>query len=1641
MHIKIGRRLVPHALERALHRNSPFDARGALTAAAPPFEVIFDLSDVEWVDFGAAAQIVLLAQRLTQSDVRVVIHFPSRRADLVEETNAQNASKGQQGEIPALSRRLRATAFLRYLRFPEALEALSNRASPNKISLLCDGETQTFSEGVVGSQEQYLNVFPLKWLNLRDEEGRAEMIAFLTAFLSSNYKQGHGVSRKDASALAETVLFELIENVEAHSNSDAEALVCGWARESAHGILQQDYLPEEGHFLSWIGNYHGSMVELFVGDAGIGIASSLQQAYLATYPESQKFTGKVDFQRRVIDWAFDRFSSAKKVDPIERGVRGLYRVQRIVNRYQGLISIRSHKAVICRDHSYDNNYRITKSLAPYAYFPGTILRIRLAPAAHKYLLRQHTDSAWLDIVPDDDKSVRLLFLDGICETGLTEEAKKKLVLHMTGAPESRPRRLYVVFRGGIYNKYALEHALRFLCAINGPAALIVFGLPASLTQLDEAVDSVNSTMGRGRNHQGDEPHNVDVHVDPILIVASSGEAFWLGGDNEIRICLSALLETSSTLSFKSLWKKLDSTQLFNSASKRLKTARRLREYSNSVRINASPANHLPADSSSWYEQDDVQVQLLIGPSKFVALVRKRTKDLITHKKRKVDGVEREGPYLTPTLRVVDMWVNVNHFVQTERAICVEAVGQALTYLIRRALGDEFVDLLMSDASSSRLIRQYLLDALPLNGSIEPFEIESDSELQQMASGHKTAIIYVDVISSAESVRRTIHFALRRGYRVLAVACVLDAREKPGAEIITWGEKIPSVWLCNVAPPSNSLAPQFIVDPSLILERVERPKKTTEAPLLQELAKIFQETQSTRLAHSRRANGRHLTFSVVPERFLKNDFLREELGRRILSWYTPLSLARQPHSTGRANNADPNPVIFLVPVDDSTSDTWRQAVTEFLQKALPGHLLQIKFVRRITVEKSTVIRHQDVPLFNPDQLAIVFDWGAVTGNTISQMALTAGRRGACGVLICVLISQMQDSDHNFLASISELEIEKELPKSDDLFAETKIVSTAIPSKFIWLAQFPLGHYAPSECPVCHLIGELSQLHPQTAFLKNFRDAEIEKLEERGLLAGRREISGNRKLPQVPIDAVAIASLRTKLAASSLSTESRLAAVNYLEDLLARAANLPAWRDEAASILSLLWIESQWLRRPPLQFMVAKNILAQICLLVISDKDVPEDIRVLAASLLRKVSKNSFISSLTNMLQAAKEIPRLQQAIFFGLFSFLAKEYHESPQMLLPALDELKRAGKNVIDVASPHAFLEAKDTIDYLFDEFQFLLGRAYARNYSAKEAFYKLKDLLTKKYGPHHEPARMIIFMALTSARARIDEAFNSANATTGARLDPQQRERLAKSSQDWQLCRTFLVNKLIPLLIPLRSILSSEEAQKFFPEEDGKWLLDLIDRHSKGLAKQLPLTGACKILKDFGNDDSVPITEARNAWQLYKTEVDRFSANLLKAAASGISGPSRLADFLARVPAEVGSCLTRGFEMSSLVESTQLQLSSGLNLFTSKDEIFCTVELLTRVFDELFTNVRRHGEDQFGEGHLRACQISHTKNNDMIRITFSNESASEQMRKDTTRLHGLTLLQSQLAPFGATLEWTMNRANDKGQQFQVEIGLVLWSV
>ena len=1593
-------RLTPLVFEDVLLRAGLLRKGDEFSVDVERVGALIDLSKIEWVDFSVVAELCLLVHRIAAAGIRVEVLLPDRR-------DAANAAILSVADLKrpggdGLARRVRVFRFLEYIRFPEAIAYQSQTAIWVTPKIYVDGGATEYRREERNVADTYTEkLVPLTWIDHQNEDNHVQFARFLTKVIG---RSGVGLREDDARGLASVIVFELVENVFKHSGNSGPALVSAWAHAHDMPPVVEGYPAFEQNILQAAHVQGAGVVEIFVGDSGVGLAENLRKAYQAKLERAGSARSKRPNPEHVIDWAFDRWSSSGIHDIRERGVRGLYRVERHTRKYRGLISVHTHRTLRYRSHFSGAGTEIATAPGFQSYRPGTALRIRLFVDTDKSIsqaVAAQGRDGWAS--RSGSRPIRLFNIGRIDENGIEASRYQGLVELLASEQVNQNTAIVLLASGEGYVKRLIEKALLQLVQVASPHLVAVLGLPGTDAELESSAASVSEV---GSRLQRDDPSSTFAS-DPVVIISRRGSLIW-AGVSALQAQAYGLVLSKPGLTRAELMQALRASEA--------RTADEWDEFAKALRTHIALLS--ASASAAGSPGDDLQQQLRIGLDLDVLVNSigleisqpiQTLADWVQEKKKSVEapkavaGLEA-GPFVTPSLQTVSVWIRAFRYL-TDSEHTVQSRHAVFALAMRVRAADTTLDkvhAVLSDGGATRAFRDEFAECLGVQRLLHADNQDADQDVPAAFDlSPLKVLVFADLVASTETVKRTVVYAMRLGYVVSGIACLLDTRSDAGAPIRVWGTDISIIAVCNV--PTQLLeaqGPLAVISPFGENEgQYARREKLSVADVTEALP-IGSFTRS----HVERPNGRHLSFVANGLMLLENEAVIRRIKEKVSRWL--LEVKAQSANIALAD------IVVWTPKEDHHGPKWIARVESIFSAAGAGHQVSV-----VALRKHDIYDGSDFGSPRPvvGKNVIVFDWGAVTGSTAMQLTRHALDQRCSAVLALTVVSQMPRAEEEFLSSVSQLSAE--VPgDAVDLLTAPPMIRTQVRVRFEWLESFRLGHFAATTCPLCMQRAALLAARPRTAFLQNYQKDEVRRLEPRPLQDALRnpEVFANKGFEFHP---ALVSAFRRRLFASSSSTIVRGA---IRDDLVAARRLMSTNRTArrfAVMVVSTLSDEPYWLKRAPLHFRQIRAVLADISLNIALHDSSSDVLRSTAIRVLRKVGKQRYVKELLSLLTVVVKRPSLVQTLLFGVSSLLQRGYHEHVELLRPLQDELYKCASLLDSGASREFNWPARAAIAELEAECRFLLERLGSRQLTAPQAYSNLRHRAGLDFAKHAPPHGNIISLVADVPRQAMRQIDRTGLVNAGLSDAAQASANvwLKNCGADWQQCVAFL-EKLMPLIQQVLPTLNVRDRCTGPNEQDVRKLRYICDHYSvSGYPPPLPVTNAINRLNECRNIEAFFGKALASDWALVDSELDWFQSMFFEPARE-----SKLWKIFSDCPSDFGDCHSAGFAAGDLgTGHVQLNRVRGDEVKWGI-KVYCSKLLLRSVFEQIFRNMGLHysGLPKSGPDIDFGIIVDRSQSIITTVIYNNNTKAFPSSEKQEDRVHGLTLLNEDLEHFGASLEW-----------------------
>jgi orotate phosphoribosyltransferase len=1603
------RYLVPSEFESKLLRSGIYSSDDGWSDRARGSGLMFDLSRLEWVDIGSLVQLVLLTESALMAGLRVSVALPIPTERFSEQQWIESEVVAGAAQVigAQIERRRKVLAFLDYLGFAAALKPKHLGAVVENITILPNYDPERKSARVQSHDESverptsgadsdkerlYEFFFPLTWLSEGDAPNTRKMLKFLAGVVGQPKR---GLEAIDANAISNVILYELIDNVSRHAGGSGHALVAAWARRDNWVYDKDHYIDCEQPFIEWLSQRQSSSVEIVVGDSGRGIPKVLKKSFEASSASRRQGTktGK-NKTAQILQWSLDRWSTSRPTKRL-RGTRGLYRVDRVVSKYQGMVTLRAESSMVARDHggpSYDQAVVANQMLST---IPGTIMRCRM-PSFHEDSTPRIAIGRVPRVVTFDQVNLGVIGPEGI-EKPLIEKLRDRLA----GGDVDEPVCVLAIVEGATSPSLAVETALRQCVETRHPGTLVIFGLPGGWDLLEGAIDSINSEhekQSRGIESASAKHFRI---WDPVLVIGPQGQFGWVGTDRPAKLVLEHLLSSANGV-------------MSNEA---------LRTLIPNGKVRAAILKYFRSDTNLIRFQIE-SLELLVTGSEIAAYVLRLVNTYLT-KPGERDGILTGKVFRTPSLLLVNRWLDVKKIV--ERSCGVELLMFALSQQVIKSrawssVGPANTILADSTVAATHLekMREYLgtdVDQQTIPGETGAPVLPGSRVLPDGAR----VIVYCDVMAASEAVGRCLRQVRREGAQAIAIACVVDARETQGSELTLLDMKVPVISLTSldmVVPETTTMS---ISNINPITRKIE---ETIDRHLTYEISRgaldeLIRENKALHFSHVGRPIGRHFTFYLNALPFdspLISETFDKLIDRVINAWNDSIGRSESPKLEVWHPAPEPKP-----------SEPARR-----FAEMIKNRRKDVALIRTISRESAygrwVFTGTQDSSVSHPT--VVIVDWGALTGTTVMQMVRLAAEAGARRILVCVFLSQIDSDEESFLRSIRMLQVRTKARQFETFkslpFEGSELIEIFPQVVVTFLSGFPIEAYSRYECPVCQQLDRLSQENYPNALLKNFA---IHQEETRLRLRDRKELQDAepRDFDNNSIDSESLlwmVDFRGTLVEALTSTASRYAVGNRIRSMFqnAKASQLPS--PEILRFLRFLSVESQWLRKPPLYFSDLRDTIAEMALLVALNPAIPEGDRLNATIVLRTSNKALFAKRFSSLFRALSVSDSLLRQLLYDAFTYLTRPYHQTATVFEPLRDGLKDVQAGIDDRSLQLLGNDAGEisaTVEILLMRAQTELATAGARQDTPVQSWSHLRHIFSaENYHPHDSVPKAANWI-LPGLDAEIIER-QIEKRSSSPRANPDVVGWLKSLKEAWTTCSRFLDYNILPRLVRLKPVLLSQDARDALGDDTVKPLIRLIDELPKSKA---PVSESefSRLVNRISEDPDTAIST--EVWANYKANVDWYSEHLLRAREES-RRPSRLIEFIFTAPRPLRSIVNSVYENLKqkhlLPENLRVSGIEGL----SDQLVFCTETLLRDVVNEVFLNISSHLSNP--RKPVDVCLNSESAQDGVI-FTVSNDNSKTKEPAG----QGLHRLDNRLKAFSGNIK-PNPRPEDRRWTYSVDV-------
>ncbi len=516
--------------------------------------VFFDLSQVRWINIGAATQLTLLIEYAKKEGVEVFVALPTK----ILTSREQKANYSYDVKHNILKARKRVNSFLKVIQFDKAIKCKHINNSTNiwltetyefqdkKSSMNIEQFNLAFESEIEDtntnySQYNYKFILPLTWIDTAAEYNPEDFEKEFSKILKNTQR---GLDDIDALSLKNVILSELIKNVKDHAGDN-----------TSHALLSIGLMPTttlaKKNKKDEIISYSNSMervyiealnkseiennIEIYFGDSGKGLVNDLKANY-----ENRKnaITSGKTGNLNILKWAFNKWSTSKTYEE-NRGTKGLYRINRIVNKYNGIVLIRNNDLYGgFQKGGYSTAKWIDNTKTTHYSQPGTFIQIKLCPNKESTNFNYSIKDARSDIEWE------------VKRYELNEESIYSFDKWFSNLETLKSdQNLFLIFQSDKKIKDAeignfLNENLEIISRDRHPNAVVIYlADEIGETTIDSIIDSTNAMILKNTNNVIEPEiisYNNEIVYDPVLVIGHNNKVYWYGGNQNIINVLNEL---------------------------------------------------------------------------------------------------------------------------------------------------------------------------------------------------------------------------------------------------------------------------------------------------------------------------------------------------------------------------------------------------------------------------------------------------------------------------------------------------------------------------------------------------------------------------------------------------------------------------------------------------------------------------------------------------------------------------------------------------------------------------------------------------------------------------------------------------------------------------------------------------------------------------------------------------------------------------------------------------------------------------------------------------------------------------------------------------------------------------------------------
>lgn len=1579
-------------------------------------DLFFDLSKCQFAELGALAQLILIIESYLKGNHNIFIALPTTQFT----TNQLKSKKDPSRLEDSLNKQISTSNFIKKTGFVNVLQKLATlynktiyftddyNYSQKDSKIDKESFLDSFSvkyDDVIINESSYKFLMPFKLIQVEKNNSNEIINEFEESLDKVLKNEERGINNFDVKVIKNVIIPELIKNVMSHSLSKYAILTIGLINSNSIFYVEdyETYLLKPGakrkinkieysHYKRIKENNLNSQVEIYFGDCGIGI---LNNDYI------QKL--KIDFNRNIsnpeeqLRLSFNRWSSIQD-NKERRGTKGLYRLKRIVDKYKGMVHIKTSSL---NGGFFNGEFDCRKLDSP---FNGTFISIKTNSFKEIKSFKISNDRnistiPWISGKISLDRELNCLEL---VKSKIINEHNLLLITDISNLDFSVDNKIFENF---LYNISELSH----------PSAIVVYLINNNENLDNESIATFTESVGARINEvkkdiknvnnnslapDSDDPELEEIH-DPVLVIANNNETFWYGGSEKL---INIIDESYQRL------QENDSCKI-----------NELNAYSELIEEDQREIeNYLETDNNIVVLNKNLEVEF-----NFYG-IEKHYESKVKNFKPKI----YDEDVCTPKLNTVKSWIEIPDLLKDDEygfALCLylkyrknyEKNNKEITSL------NSFGTYVLIDSNLQLNLTKKFIELLGIkNKNIRNIEDEIDYSMPKrtkLFNDNSNVIVLTTIISSSETIRRLVKYAKRDNARPEVVLCLMNSRTSNIERLETWNEitKIISIYQKNNTEQLTEIKndiyfenkiielnncttiinPKFKVETSVFIEK----KVIVETDLL----KYLKDNKYLHYNHYGQYNKRHFTFYLDKSRIINSIYYSSLISKR-----------------------------FIDTIKEWEQQHQIEKYTLYINKNLLGS--NSEFSRFL--KDSSILKYKYVDINENiilDTNSVYFDFGILTGDSINKLINRA--EGIKNLLVCLLFNQTVNTNADIFKRIDSLKFER---FTGTIPGASEKVKTNVNFNIEYLFYLPLSFFNSENCPICEHRKALDYYKLSDPYFEGFANDRRERLKQNSsdeinelkypvdFYYSEKQDERKQELSNGVI--FKMYELKILLENASFLTSSRIELYKLIHSLYQNIeVEIEKPESQIYSLLYYLSHEINWLQQEPLVFRDFRILLSKISYKIatidmvelighfekrnkfeIPSKNLVTRYKYSAISLLRSSDKLLFCHSIYDIVKSShsenKFSDNLLQNTLYHISSFFKNTYNKSEIYFFYISNNLEKIQKDL------EITIEQKNSIQFLLNENKKSRLKTYTVKKEPKE-FRLFKQEWMKIY--YETPGHPITY-----------EHFKDIHISKVKDLLSNEGyiEKFNNTLQvNWTNLKMYLMNLFIEKfenhfhLLKNSSYFKQQFETTFGDFQNWRNIIQRID----------------SIINSFLAN---PNTYSQNENE-YNELLDKIKVSVIqKKGLSDFDENSKLIYLLDNIPSNITECIRNVFgefpnKTFNYLKNNQLNESLPINL-NEEFYVYYPNSLLIKNFEMVRNNLKRRLNDGKKEDDVQLkFEIDTSEKNYLImiiRYDCTNEKSGEIHKKGS-----LSGWNNSLLEFGGNLQYKTPEENNL--DFEIKLKLL----